>query len=106
MDPWIFKQQEAFVKRFEKQRGKAGKGKNAQRLGVYVNAFLDCEAPAWAAALNQSARYRVIGELLERAGVLERCKGPAWVKNNWSSMDKGDKANQVAKWGEQAAKEE
>ena len=106
VDPWIFKQQEAFIKRFEKQRGKVGKGKNAQRLGAYVNAFLDCEAPAWAAALNQSVRYRVIGELLERAGVLERCRGAAWVKNNWGSMDKGDKANQVAKWGEQAAKEE
>ena len=102
MDPWIFKQQEAFIKRFEKQRGKAGKGKNAQRLGVYVNAFLDCEAPAWAAALNQSARYRVIGELLERAGVLERCKGAAWVKNNWKEMWPADKAKQVRHWGEEA----
>lgn len=96
-------EQEVFIREYEKLKGDK-RGLYAKHLGWYVNYFME-RVPAWAASLTENEKYRFIGDMLERAGVVERYKGPRWTKNTWMRMDKKRRADQVRQWMMQASKE-
>lgn len=97
----LAKEQEDFIQEYEQMRGDR-RGLFAKHLGSYVIYFME-RIPAWAASLNDSEKYRFIGEMIEKAGILERYKGD-WVKNKWARLDKQQRANQIKQWAAAASK--
>ena len=88
------------LQNYEALRGKGGENEWARLLGWYVDTFINAVEglPHWAKGMNKASQYAIIGELLEKAGALEGCKGAEWVQTRWNTMKKGEKVRCLTNW--------
>ena len=78
-------------------QGKQGKGEWARLLGRYVDAFYNMgPQPEWAAYLNPTEQYNLIGELLKKAGVFAGVRDG--LEQDWEAMNSNARWKAIKNW--------